>query len=55
MLDKLNYIKNMIWMMYCDGGIAEREKKFLRKAAKVISVGITDWNRLFREVVATGP
>ena len=55
MTDKLNYIKNMIWMMSCDGEIAGREKKFLRKAAKEISVDIADWNQLLKEVVAAGP
>lgn len=54
MPDKLNYIKNMIWMMCCDGKIVDGEKKFLRKAAKEISVDITDWNKLLKEVVAAG-
>lgn len=55
MSDKLNYIKNLIWMMCCDGVIADGEKKFLRKAAKEISVDIADWNKLLKEVVAAGP
>lgn len=55
MPDKLNYIKNMIWMMCCDGEIADGEKKFLQKAAKEISVDIADWNQLLKEVVAAGP
>lgn len=55
MPDKLNYIKNMMWMMCCDGEIADGEKKFLRKAAKEISVDIADWDQLFKEVVAAGP
>lgn len=55
MPDKLNYIKNMIWMMCCDGNIADAEKKFLQKAAKEISVDIADWNKLLKEVVETGP
>ncbi|MCF7955755.1 MAG: hypothetical protein K9M75_08140 [Phycisphaerae bacterium] len=51
-LDKLNYIKNMIWMMCCDGDIAEREKKFLSATAKSIGAQIEDWNALMKEVVA---
>ena len=51
-LDKLNYIKNMIWMMCCDGDIAEREKKFLGKAAKEIGAVVEDWNALMKEVIA---
>ena len=54
MPDKLNYIKNMIWMMCCDGKIADGEKKFLHKAAKEISVDIADWNQLLKEVLAAG-
>jgi uncharacterized tellurite resistance protein B-like protein len=51
-LDKLNYLKNMIWMMCCDGDIAEREKKFLGRAAKEIGAVVDDWNALMKEVVA---
>ncbi|MCF7955898.1 MAG: TerB family tellurite resistance protein [Phycisphaerae bacterium] len=51
-MDKLNYIKNMIWMMCCDGDIAEREKKFLGATAKAIGAQIEDWNALMKEVVA---
>ncbi|MBW8035839.1 MAG: hypothetical protein FVQ79_09465 [Planctomycetes bacterium] len=54
MPDKLNYIKNMIWMMCCDGEIAGGEKNFLHKAAKEISVDIADWNQLLKEVIAAG-
>ena len=50
--DKLNYIKNMIWMMCCDGEIAEREKKFLNRAAKEIDLQMDDWNALVKEVLA---
>jgi uncharacterized tellurite resistance protein B-like protein len=51
-LDKLNYIKNLIWMMCCDGDIAEREKQFLGRTAKEIGAQIDDWNALMKEVVA---
>lgn len=49
--DCLNYIKNMIRMMCCDGEIASREKKFLGRAAKEIGAEVDDWNRLLREVL----
>jgi len=52
--DKLNYLKNMIWMMCCDGEIAEREKKFLSRAAKEIDLKVDDWNALMKEVLADG-
>jgi uncharacterized tellurite resistance protein B-like protein len=54
MEDKLNYIKNMIRMMCCDGEIASREKKFLGRAAKEIGAQIDDWNALLKEVLAEG-
>lgn len=50
--DKLNYIKNMIWMMCCDGDIADSEKKFLAKTAKEIGVVVEDWNALMKKVLA---
>jgi len=50
--DRLNYIKNMIRMMCCDGEIAHREKKFLSRAAKEIGAVVDDWNRLLKEVLA---
>lgn len=50
--DCLNYIKNMIRMMCCDGQIASREKKFLGRAAKKIGAEVDDWNRLLKEVLA---
>jgi hypothetical protein len=53
--DKLNYIKNMIWMMCCDGEIAEREKQFLSRAAKEIDLKVDNWNALLKEVSAEGP
>jgi len=50
--DRLNYIKNMIRMMCCDGEIADREKKFLGRAAKEIGAVVDDWNLLLKEVLA---
>jgi hypothetical protein len=41
----------MIWMMCCDGEIAEREKKFLSRAAKEIDLKVDDWNALMKEVL----
>lgn len=52
--DRLNYIKNMIRMMCCDGEIASREKKFLGRAAKEIGVQVDDWNALAKEVLREG-
>lgn len=52
--DRLNYIKNMIRMMCCDGEIARREKKFLGRAAKEIGIQVDDWNKLLKEVLAEG-
>ncbi len=49
--DKLNYIKNLILMMCCDGEIADREKRFLAKAAKEIGLKVDNWNGLLKEVV----
>ena len=54
MEDKINYIKNMIRMMCCDGEIASREKKFLGRAAKEIGAEVGDWNALLKEVLAEG-
>ena len=54
MQDKLNCVKNMIWMMCCDGEIAEREKKFLKHAANEIALEVNDWNCLVKEVLADG-
>ena len=54
MEDKLNYIKNMIRMMCCDGEIAAREKKFLGRAAKEIGAEVGDWNTLLKEVLSEG-
>ena len=54
MEDRLNYIKNMIRMMCCDGEIASREKKFLSRAAKEIGAEVDDWNKLLKEVLAEG-
>lgn len=54
MQDKLNCVKNMIWMMCCDGEIAEREKKFLKCAAKEIALEVNNWNSLVKEVLADG-
>lgn len=50
--DKANYIKNMIWMMCCDGSIEDREKKFLGRAAKQIGLKVDNWNVLLKEVMA---
>jgi uncharacterized tellurite resistance protein B-like protein len=52
--DRLNYVKNMIRMMCCDGEIAKREKKFLSRAAKEIGIQVDDWNRLLKEVLGEG-
>ena len=52
--DRLNYIKNMIRMMCCDGEIAAREKKFLSRAVKEIGIQVDDWNRLLKEVLGEG-
>lgn len=49
--DKLNYVKNMIQMMCCDGVIDGREKKFLGRAAKEIGLQVDDWGRLVKEVI----
>ena len=49
--DKLNYIKNLILMMCCDGEVAEREKKFLGRAAKAIEMKVDDWGGLLKEVI----
>ncbi len=54
MEDEINYIKNMIRMMCCDGEIASREKKFLGRAAKEIGAEVGDWNALLKEVLAEG-
>ncbi|HIJ72215.1 MAG TPA: hypothetical protein HPP87_12780 [Planctomycetes bacterium] len=54
MEDKINYIKNMIRMMCCDGEIAHREKKFLARAAREIGAQVDDWNLLLKEVLAEG-
>jgi len=54
MEDRLNYIKNMIRMMCCDGEIARREKKFLGRAAKEIGAEVGDWNGLLKEVLREG-
>ena len=50
--DKLNYIKNLIWMMCCDGDIAESEKQFLFRVAREIGASIDNWNSLVKEVLA---
>lgn len=52
--DKLNYIKNMIWMMCCDNYMGEREKKFLSRAAKEIKLEVDDWDALLKEVLVDG-
>jgi uncharacterized tellurite resistance protein B-like protein len=52
MEDRLNYIKNMIRMMCCDGQIASREKRFLSRAAKEIGAEVGDWNGLLKEVLS---
>ena len=39
-------------MMCCDGDVAEREKKFLSRAAKEIGAVVDDWNALMKEVIA---
>jgi uncharacterized tellurite resistance protein B-like protein len=50
--DKLNCIKNLMYMMCCDGSIGEREKKFLKHSAKELNLEISDWNGLLKEVLA---
>ena len=49
--DKLNCIKNLMRMMCCDGRVAKREKKFLKRAAKEIGLQVSDWNGLLKEVL----
>jgi len=49
--DKMNYLKNLILMMCCDGEISGREKKFLGRAAKEIGLKVDDWGGLLKEVV----
>lgn len=49
--DKLNYLKNLILMMCCDGQVASREKKFLARAAKEIGQQVDNWGLLVKEVV----
>jgi uncharacterized tellurite resistance protein B-like protein len=52
--DKQNYIKNLVWMMCCDGKIDTCEKKFLKRAAKEVELDVDDWNRLVKDVVRDG-
>ena len=49
--DKMNYLKNLMLMMCCDGEIAGREKKFLGRAAKEIGLKVDDWGGFLKEVV----
>lgn len=54
--DKLNYIKNLIWMMCCDKDADTAEKKFLKRAAKEIELKVDSWTELIKGVLrdATG-
>jgi len=54
MQDKLNCVKNLVWMMCCDGEIADREKKFLQSAANEIGFEVNSWSSLVKEVMADG-
>ncbi len=49
--DRVNWIKNLIQVMCCDGSIHEREKRFLAKVAKQLDVKVPDWNALLRSVL----
>lgn len=52
--DKLNYIKNLIWMMCCDKDADTAEKKFLKRAAKEIDLKVDNWTELIKGVVRDG-
>ncbi|MBE0534870.1 MAG: hypothetical protein IH624_04310 [Phycisphaerae bacterium] len=49
--DRIHWIKNLIQLMCCDGNIADREKKFLFKAARQLGVEVADWNALLKSVL----
>jgi uncharacterized tellurite resistance protein B-like protein len=49
--DKLNYIKNLIWMMCCDKDADTTEKKFLKRAAKEIDLKVDNWSVLIKGVL----
>jgi uncharacterized tellurite resistance protein B-like protein len=49
--DKLNYIKNLIWMMCCDKDADNAEKKFLKRASKEIDLKVDDWTELIKGVL----
>jgi len=49
--DRVNWIKNLIQLMCCDGRIADREKAFLRKIADQLKVKFPDWNLLLKCVL----
>ncbi len=49
--DRINWIKNLIQLMCCDGRIADREKQFLRRVAKQLQVRVPDWNLLLKSVL----
>ncbi len=52
--DKLNYVKNLVWMMCCDGRIDAGEKKFLKHAAGEVGLEVDDWNGLVKGVISDG-
>jgi hypothetical protein len=52
--DKLNYVKNLVWMMCCDGKIDSGEKKFLKRAAREVGFEVDDWNGLVKGVMSDG-
>lgn len=49
--ENINCLKNFIQLTCCDGKIHPREKAFLFKAAKELSVEVADWNALLKDVL----
>lgn len=48
--DRWNCLKNLIRMMCIDGGISDKEKKFLFHAARELELPVENWGELVREV-----
>jgi len=49
--DRINWIKNLIQLMCCDGSITDRERKFLFKVARQLRVAVPDWDALLKSVL----
>jgi uncharacterized tellurite resistance protein B-like protein len=49
--DRINWIKNLIQLMCCDGSITDRERKFLFKVARQLRVDVPDWDALLKSVL----